>query len=174
MVLFSKKLSDSIDLSCIVSLNVIGETEKAILDQNKNIPSILLEHGFTNYVHELSHFDISNMYSSFKDKIALWGNTQKEYLIAQHAISEERILTIGSPRHDIFFKKYRSNNRAKKIVLITPGQFDEPNAVYDTNSFIKYELLFKKLFTILKNIPDISVIVKLHPSQQKNNLYLKK
>ena len=29
----------------------------------------------------------------------------------------------------------------KKIVLITPGQFDEPNAVYDTNSFIKYENL---------------------------------
>ena len=53
------------------------------------------------------------MYSSFKDKIALWGNTQKEYLIAQHAISEERILTIGSPRHDIFFKNqnYQYNHR---------------------------------------------------------------
>ena len=52
--------------------------------------------------------------------------------------------------------------------------FDEPNAVYDTNSFMKYEILFKKLFSIIKQIPDVSIIVKLHPSQQKNNLYLKK
>tara|TARA_B100000029_G_scaffold522_1_gene686 strand:- start:3352 stop:5229 length:1878 start_codon:yes stop_codon:yes gene_type:complete len=174
LILFAKKISTSINLSCIVSLNVIGETEKSILDQNKKIPSILLEHGFTNYVPELSKFDISNMYSLFKDKIALWGNIQKEYLIKQHSIPEERILTIGSSRHDAFFNQNIPHNTSKKTVLITPGQFDEPNAVYDTNSFIKYNTLFKKLLSILKQIPDVSVIIKLHPSQQKNNLYLKK
>ena len=174
LILFSKKISTSINLSCIISLNIIGETEKAVLNQNEKIPSILLEHGFTNYVPELSQFDVSSMYSSFKDKIALWGNTQKEYLMNQHVIPEEKILTVGSPRHDIFFKNMTSNNTRKKTILITPGQFDEPNAVYDTNSFIKYELLFQKLFSILKQIPNISTIVKLHPSQQKNNLYLKK
>ena len=77
LVLFSKKLSTSINLSCIISLNNIGETEKAILNQNEKIPSILLEHGFANYVPELSQFDISSMYPTFQDKIALWGNTQK-------------------------------------------------------------------------------------------------
>ena len=174
LVLFSKKLSTSINLSCIISLNNIGETEKAILNQNEKIPSILLEHGFANYVPELSQFDISSMYPTFQDKIALWGNTQKKYLMDQHSTSEEKILTVGSPRHDIFFKNTTSNNTSRKTVLITPGQFDEPNAVYDTNSFIKYELLFQKLFSILKQIPNISIIVKLHPSQQKNNLYFKK
>ena len=73
LILFAKKISTSINLSCILSLNVIGETEKSILEQNGKTPSILLEHGFTNYVPELSKFDISNMYSLFKDKIALWG-----------------------------------------------------------------------------------------------------
>ena len=174
LILFAKKISTSINLSCILSLNVIGETEKSILEQNGKTPSILLEHGFTNYVPELSKFDISNMYSLFKDKIALWGNIQKEYLINQHSIPEERILTVGSSRHDSFFNKNPSHKTSKKTVLITPGQFDEPNAVYDTNSFIKYEILFKKLFSILKQISDVSIIIKLHPSQQKNNLYLKK
>ena len=70
LILFANKFPSSINLSCIVSLNVIGETEKAILSQNKKTPSILLEHGFTNYVPELSQFDISNMYPLFKDKIA--------------------------------------------------------------------------------------------------------
>ena len=174
LILFAKKISTSINLSCILSLNVIGETEKSILEQNGKTPSILLEHGFTNYVPELSKFDISNMYSLFKDKIALWGNIQKEYLINQHSIPEERILMVGSSRHDAFFKKNSCHETSKKTVLITPGQFDEPNAVYDTNSFMKYEILFKKLFSIIKQIPDVSIIVKLHPSQQKNNLYLKK
>jgi hypothetical protein len=114
------------------------------------------------------------MYPTFQDKIALWGNTQKKYLVDQHSTPEEKILTVGSPRHDIFFKNIHSHNTRRKTVLITPGQFDEPNAVYDTNSFIKYELLFQKLFSILKQIPNISIIVKLHPSQQKNNLYFKK
>ena len=170
LILFAKKISTSINLSCILSLNVIGETEKSILEQNGKTPSILLEHGFTNYVPELSKFDISNMYSLFKDKIALWGNIQKEYLINQHSIPEERILMVGSSRHDAFFKKNSCHETSKKTVLITPGQFDEPNAVYDTNSFMKYEILFKKLFSIIKQIPDVSIIVKLHPSQQKNNL----
>jgi len=174
LILFSKKISNTIDVSCIVSLNVIGETEKAILGQNPNTSSLLLEHGFTNYVPELSQFDISNMYTLFRDKIVLWGDIQKKYLMTQHSIPENKILTVGSARHDIFFNKNINHKTTKKKILITPGQFDEPNAVYDTNSFIKYELILTKLFSILKNIPDLSIIVKLHPSQQKNNLQLKK
>ena len=42
-----KKFFNNVNASCFISLNEIGETEKAFLEFNKNkIPSILLEHGF--------------------------------------------------------------------------------------------------------------------------------
>ena len=173
LILFCKKISKKLDLSCMISLNIFGETEKTMLKINNKIPSILLEHGFTNYVSELSLFDISNMYPIFKDKIALWGNIQKNYVLKHHNITEDRILSIGSPRHDIFFNKKMKTTNEKVTVLIIPGQLDEANAIYDTRLFLRYELLLKKLFLILNKLPNISYVVKLHPSQQKNNLYIK-
>ena len=173
LIIFSKKISKLINPNCIVSLNVFGETEKAILNLNNESKSILLEHGFTNYVPELSLFDTSNMYALFKDKMALWGNIQKEYVINQHHIPEEKLIVVGSPRHDDFKKKIIKTNDTKTILII-PGQYDEPNGIYDAESFKKYEVLMKNLFSILKHIPNISFIVKLHPSLQKNNMLIKK
>lgn len=173
LIIFSKKISQSIGPNCIVSLNVFGETEKAILNLNNESRSILLEHGFTNYVPELSLFDTSNMYTLFKGKMALWGNIQKEYIVNQHHIPEEKLIVVGSPRHDDFKKKITKTNN-KKTILIIPGQYDEPNGIYDTESFRRYEDLLKKLFLILKHIPNVTLIVKLHPSLQKNNMQIKK
>ena len=173
LIIFCRKISKKLDLSCMISLNVFGETEKTMLKINDKIPSILLEHGFTNYVPELSLFDISNMYPLFKDKIALWGDIQKDYLVKQKNISNEKILSVGSPRHDVFFNKNIEIKNESITILIIPGQLDESNAIYDTRLFLKYEMLLKKLFSVLKSIPNISYLVKLHPSLQKNNLYVK-
>lgn len=171
----SKKIFEKIDLSCIVSLNILGETEKAILNSNdKKIPSILLEHGATNYVSEIKDYDISNMYPIFQDKIALWGNIQKKYLEEIRNISKERIFVTGSPRHDIFFqnqKKYHENS--KKVILITPQVVQEFNAKVDTDTFIRLEKLLEKIFSILEKIPDIKIKVKMHPTLDPGNEYVK-
>ena len=50
LVFFSKNILNKLNLSCILSLNIFGETEKIILSGRNNVDSILLEHGFTNYV----------------------------------------------------------------------------------------------------------------------------
>jgi len=175
LILFSQKISKEIDSKCIVSVNVFGETEKAILESNTQTNSVLLEHAFTNYVPDLSLYDISNMYPVFKDKIALWGDIQKNYLIQQHGISEERIILSGSPRHDVFFQKNcnRSSTTESKI-LITLGMLDEQNAIFNTDLFLRFESILKKIFSTLGSMDDLSFVVKLHPSLQKNNLQMKK
>ena len=175
-IISTKKLLKMINFSCIISINVIGETEKIILGTNKNrIPSIMLEHGFTTYLPEISRFDMLSMYPIFRDKIAVWGNIQKKYLLEYRKIPEDRILVPGSPRHDIFFKRKKSKTLGKtKKILIMPQNMGEANAQIDTNSFIRLEKLLKRIINIAKKLPDVDLIIKLHPSQEFGSEYLKK
>ncbi len=166
----------TIDLKCIVSLNILGETEKSILANNKNkIPSILLEHGATNYLPEFSKYDISNMYSIFKDKISLWGNVQKDYLITHRKISNERIILSGSPRHEDFFyaKKTKSINN-EKVILLTPPPLTEFNGFIDTTTYLRLEYLLKNFFDTVDKLSNVKIIVKMHPTLTPSNEYVKK
>jgi len=176
LIMFSKKFLNNVKINCILSLNVLGETEKAILDVNNNkVTSILLEHGGTNYVPEISLYDISNMYTIFNDKIALWGNIQKNYLTNVRKISDEKILIPGSPRHDSFFNQnVTQKNSSEKIILLTPQVVQEFNAQIDTNTFLRLENLLKQIFSIVEKLPNVKLIVKMHPSQDPGNEYVKK
>lgn len=106
----AKNTFQIMDVQCIVSLNEIGETERAFLEfNNKKIPSILLEHGFVERVDDTKRFD-QLLYVNFKDNIAVWGNKKKEYLIHEYGIAPDKIIVTGSPRHDVYF-----NSRIEKI-----------------------------------------------------------
>jgi len=157
-------------------LGLFGESEKAILNLNKNNkPSILLEHGFTNFVPELSRFDVSMGFHIFEDKIAVWGNIQKQYLVDVLKIPEKKILTIGSPRHDRFFRQVISTKKdLVRTVLITPRLFDESNAQHSTFSYLRLENLYKIIFKIFENYKNIKLIVKLHPSQPRIGINIHK
>ena len=101
----SKKFIDSSNIHTVLSLNVIGETEKSILNKiTKPTNSVMLEHAFANYTSEISRYDILSNYTMFPDKIAVWGNVQKNYLSNVRKIPDEKIIICGSPRHDGFFK----------------------------------------------------------------------
>ena len=176
LILISKKILSKLNIKCILSLNVLGETEKIILSVNDcKIPSILLEHGATNLTSAVSKHEISQMYSLFRDKIALWGDIQKNFLLHDLKINPDRVLTIGSPRHEDFFKKIKSNKTiSKKTILITPMALSEFNGNIDTNTYLRFEKLLVKIFTILKKIPNTKIIVKMHPTLSPGNEYIKK
>ena len=106
LVKFSKKLFEKIDFRSVVSLNTMGETEKTIINTNTNkIPTVLLEHGASDYLPEISRYDVTTGYRNFDDKIAVWNDYQKKYLMEFRKIPEKRIFVVGSPRHDPFFNK---------------------------------------------------------------------
>ena len=175
LIFFSKKILTKTNLGCIVTLNLFGESEKAILNLNKNNkPSILLEHGFTNYVPEISRFDITSGLSIFKDKIAVWGNIQKQYLVNVLKIPEKKILVVGSPRHDKFFREIISTKKdSVRTVLIIPGMFAPSNAQFSTFSYLRLENLLKRTFKIFESFKNIKLIVKLHPAKYDSE-YIKK
>jgi len=176
LTLFSKKILTKTNVNCIVTLGLDGESEKAILNLNKNNkPSILLEHGFTNYLPEISRFDITSGLSIFKDKIAVWGNIQKQYLVDVLKTPEKKILVVGSPRHDKFFREVISTKKdSVRTILIIPGMFAPSNAQFSTFSYLRLENLLKRTFKIFESFKNVKLIVKLHPSQYSETEYIKK
>ncbi len=175
LILTCQKIFSQLNIKSILSLNILGETEKTILAVNNyKIPSILLEHGATNYTSSISHYDISNMYSIFRDKIALWGDIQKEYLLRHRNISSDRIFVTGSPRHEDFFTQSQIvKKNSNKIILITPQVMAEFNALTDTNSYLRLEKLLVKIFQVTKKLPNVKVIVKMHPTLGPGNEFVK-
>ena len=86
-------------------------------------------------------------------------------MINVRGISEERIFVTGSPRHDSFFDVIKQEKNLQKTILITIPAIPEMNFISDTNSYIQLEHLLKKLFSIIKNLDKVNLIVKLHPVQ---------
>ena len=158
LIFFSKKILAKTNVGCIVTLNLFGESEKAILNLNKNNkPSILLEHGFTNYLPEISRFDITSGLSIFKDKIAVWGDIIKDYLIRVRAVPENKIIVSGSPKYDSF-SRIEKNSKRKKIMLVTI----RPIAMHVEGPRIelyeKYKNTLDKLILISNSIKNLEII----------------
>ena len=170
LLISSKAIFEKVNFNCILALNIIGETEKSIIHVNKSkTPFVMLEHGFANHTHELKKFDIFHMYPLLKDKIAVWGNIQKNYLIKEREFDNDKILVTGSPRHDPFFQRKKKANHSKKTILITPHPITNLSGMADTNLYLRLENLLKNLCMIFEKIPDTEIIIKLHPGQDDHN-----
>lgn len=176
-IFIANYISTTMNVASILSLYENGELEKSILQATKNqIPSILLEHGYVEYIEEISRFDIGEMYTTFNDKIAIWGNKQKNYLINFRKIDPNSIIVSGSPRHDKFFNivpMIKEKNSTKKILII-PSPIINFTGLIDTQIFIKYEKLFQKIIPILKSFNNVEISIKLHPVHHFSNDFIKK
>jgi len=176
LILASKKFISNSDIKTVLSLNVIGETEKSILSNiSKTTTSVMLEHGFANYTNEISRYDILSSYTLFPDKIAVWGNVQKNYLTNTHKIPDERIIICGSPRHDPFFKlPSNSFNNKEKIILFCPRPIVEHVGKHHTRMYMEYESSLEKIINQLSTIKNYKLIVKLHPGYNAHDALIKK
>jgi hypothetical protein len=180
---YSEKLSDyltliwgvsnlfkNMDVRCIASLNEVGETEKAFLEFNdKKIPTVLLEHGFVERVSDTKRYD-KVQYVNFNDKIAVWGDQKKNYLITEYDIEPNRIIVSGSPRHDDYFNSRLEKKRSTEItVLVAPNPITEISGLASTSLELKFENTIKEVISFLRKSDNVKVIVKLHQIQIKHN-----
>ena len=170
MAIIAKKTIEKINLSAIIKLNDIGETEKVFMNYNdKNIPLVLLQHGYTDYNDKSSMFDSTNGYSRIRDKIAVWGETQKRYLIEKRNVLPEKIFVSGSPKHDKFFHREMKVDTKKKTILLAPRAITEMTAEDNIDLHIRYEKLLERILSFTTKNPNIELIVKLHPIQLEHN-----
>ena len=175
LVFFIKKIYETINVKKILSLYETGETERAFLkNKNSKIESYLLEHGFSLLFKETQRFGMINSYDRFSDKIVVWSNFQKQFLIENYNIDKNRILAIGSPRHDVLTKKMMPVRKKEEItVLIAPTPITQLQGFDTTEIHRRFENSMKELCTILEN-QNINLVFKIHPSQSFHNDEIKK
>jgi hypothetical protein len=175
LILSMKKITNQLNIKCIVSLNESGETEKTMLEVNqKKFPSILLEHGFIERNSKTKRYDILSEHVSFNDKIIVWGEPKKKWLINEYNINPERILVVGSPRHDDYFSsrlQYQHNH--EKTLLLAPNPINEINGQSRTNLKLQFNETIKNIVEIIKKFDNVKIIVKLHPIQLQHNEEIK-
>jgi hypothetical protein len=169
-ILSTKKLLATNNVRCIVSLNDVGETEKAFLEFNhEKIPSILLEHGFIERVKETKQFDYLD-FIYFKDKLAVISDTRKKWLSTEFNIDQNRIISLGSPRHDDYFNSKLKNQKKNKIkILLAPNPIGDISGLSSTDLKLRVNNVILKIFSTVKQLDNFEIIVKLHSSQLKHN-----
>lgn len=175
MICNIKNFFDNTDLKCIVSLNEVGETEKSFLEFNKKrIPSILLEHGFVERIGTTKRLDVLSNYVDFKDKIAVWGDIKKKFLINEHGIDAKKIIVSGSPRHDNYFlSRQKKKNKKEITLLLAPNPISDVGGFSYTDLKLRFNKTIKNIFSIVKKFDNVKIIVKLHPIQLKHNEEIK-
>ena len=97
------------------------------------------------------------------DFLAVSGEAIKE-VYAQSGMPEENIIITGNPRFDALFKRNWFKERTKTFAKYKL----DPNKkliVYTTQPIQEREKLLNAVFSTLKKLPEMQLIVKLHPSE---------
>ena len=167
-ILIAESIKSRNDIQGIVTLNFSGETEKVFSYVQEKIPILYLQHGFANYTESISYFDVLDDFDSIKNKIVVWGDIIKDYLIHVKAIPENKIIVSGSPKHDSY-SIIEKNEKSQKIMLVTLRPIITHMEGPRIELYEKYEEVLHKLIQISKNIENLQIIFKLHPQQNISN-----
>ena len=169
---YFKFLDKRNDVVSSISLNLSGETEKIFSKIKKNTPLILLQHGFSNYHDFNSYSDTLDDYDLLREKIAVWGNSVRDYLISNSDMQNNNIIVSGSPRHDDF-EPSKKTNITKKRIVITPRPLIMHVEGTKLELHLRYEKVLKDIILYLKKFDDVEIVFKLHPQQNPHNEIIK-
>ena len=169
---YFKFLDKRNDIVSSISLNLSGETEKIFSKIKKNTPLILLQHGFSNYHDFNSYSDTLDDYDLLREKIAVWGNSVRDYLISNSDMQNNNIIVSGSPRHDDF-EPSKKTNITKKRIVITPRPLIMHVEGTKLELHLRYEKVLKDVILYLKKFDDVEIVFKLHPQQNPHNEIIK-
>jgi len=169
---YFKFLDKRNDVVSSISLNLSGETEKIFSKIKKNTPLILLQHGFSNYHDFNSYSDTLDDYDLLREKIAVWGNSVRDYLISNSDMQNNNIIVSGSPRHDDF-EPSKKTNITKKRIVITPRPLIMHVEGTKLELHLRYEKVLKDIILYLKKFDSVEIVFKLHPQQNPHNEIIK-
>ncbi|WP_371504468.1 hypothetical protein [Nitrosopumilus adriaticus] len=164
--LFKEFLANS-EISVILIWAETAQEEKELIHIGKEIgiPIVLLQHAmaasediFSKSGRFISHLS----YSSLTDNQVVWGIPAEEY--ANKKNQNTKILPVGSPRHDKFFK-FKKTSSKSNVILFAPTK---PAPLFSknlTNNSVRNFINFiKEVIVIMKKFPDKKLLIKPHPT----------
>ena len=164
----------------IICLNESGETENILLKIIKpEVDTILLQHSFLRYNSNLNNlqwrYEDQNMIGLKCKKMFLWGKSDLEFFSDKLTNKNNQLFISGSPRHDNFSAlNYYEEKYSLKTILITLSPISERSGLGDTDLMKKYNEFLMRIFTLLKKLENVKIIVKLHPGENPHNSVLQK
>ena len=162
------KMFEKIKFKCMLEWAHTATDEKIMCLEAKKlgIPTIFLQHGMMILNDSFEKFrKFAPFFPSNGAKIAVWGEVMKNFNIV-NGIEDDLILDTGSPRHDAYFSRRKTQKKSTGVILLAATSFFEINANgNDTNALIKFEKIIETICRIANKIPNKKLIVKLHPGQ---------
>lgn len=119
----------------------------------KKIPTLIAQHGIIAGTPEDSG-------PTFADRMAVFGQYMKDCMVKGGAEPEKIIIT-GSPMHDRIVK----NRFDKEKICNQLGINKYKKIVVFTTQLLGQEMMLRNILKSLKNLPDIQLVIKLHPSE---------
>lgn len=160
------EMFDKINVKLILDWAHTGVEEKEInhIAIKKNVPIFCLQHGIMTLNPKFEKYlPLMPVLPADNTKMLVWGKVMESYLL-DHKIEPNKIINVGSPRHDQFFKKRSSNNN--NTVLIASNLFFHVNFDgNDTRAFDRLELYIKRILEYIKKNSSKKPIIKLHQAE---------
>lgn len=161
-----KKLFDENDFSSILVWSVMGSTEQILvkLAKQKNIPVVLLQHGYfydsnTKGAYEMNKFQ--GAYPTDADKYIVWGNIEEKHQIRSGTPSKN-IHVLGSPYHDRIFEFDKKQDK-KYVLLATSGPVIENALDLTIQTIQKNKDVISKICQVISKM-NKNLVIKIHPS----------
>ena len=160
------EMFDKINVKLILDWAHTGVEEKEInhIAIKKNVPIFCLQHGIMTLNPKFEKYlPLMPVLPAHNIKMLVWGKIMESYLL-DHKIEPNKIINVGSPRHDQFFKKRSSNNN--NTILIASNLFFNVNFDgNDTRAFDRLELYIKRILEYIKKNSSKKPIIKLHQAE---------
>jgi len=185
-----KKMLEKEKPDLILIKEEYGQFERALIVEGKKrgIPTIGIQHGIPypdigygirgGRLSYLNKKAVSIDYPPIPDKTAVYGPSQKKFLVDVNFYPESSIFVTGQPRYDILchasrlysrekiFDKYKIDSNKKIILWLT-----QCHALTDSENYYN----FNSVFEIIHSLKDVNLIIKQHPNEpQKYSKMLKK
>lgn len=134
----------------------------SLLAHEKSIPVITLQHGSYPTNDNFAKYLPMQPIIPSKNKIAVWGDMMKDYIVKHGGVSDNIIIT-GSPKHDRFFKNEIKKSNA--VLIVVSELYHSNFEGTDTRTFERLDEYVKQLLVLVRKLSDKEIIVKLRPGQ---------
>jgi len=185
MIDTAKKIIEAESPSVILMHDEYGALQMSLINAAKQvgIPTISIQHGIIYeelmpYFHLPEHISGKNAKLNFPlpDRMCVWSKKVKEYLLKFGNFPEKVPVVTGDPKLDYLpsviknfsYQKITEKMKIpknKKVILFATENLPNMN---------EKELVTNTVINAIKNLPDIHLIIKIHPNENDDSFYRKK
>ncbi len=162
----SKQILEKYNFSLILILSEVGPNEKILLqlENSKNIPKLLLQHGLINDSIEGYEHNVANGVIPIESNGGIvWGKVNENYL-KEIGISSEKIHTLGTPLFDNLKKSDSSFENSDYVLFATSGPTKEDSFDLTVKTIERNFETIKQISETVVTKHKMKLIVKIHPS----------